>query len=215
MRCLLADFVRRRRAQELGSGVAGIRVLAEADRADRHSRRARGDKLEDVLCGRDRDRAEAASGRSERMVYFAFDLLYVDGFDLRKAPLIERKRVLAALLEEATSDCFHFAQHLEVAPALVFEQASTAGRSDLGSTALAGSLCCRAREAEALLFVKGRRLLMTVLVFMAYRNSLGRARTRGSIEAGEVLNCASFYGVRKVSVRGEPRNRKGRCYPAP
>jgi hypothetical protein len=30
-------------AQELGSGVAGIRVLAEADRADRHSRRARGE----------------------------------------------------------------------------------------------------------------------------------------------------------------------------
>src|SRR5688500_5382022 len=43
---------------------------------------------------------------------------------------------------------------------------------------------------------------------MAYRNSLGRARTRGPIEAGEVLNCASFYGIRKVSVRGEPRNQK-------
>ncbi len=67
--------------------------------------------------------ADLASGRSERMVYFAFDLLYLDGFDLRNAPLIERKRILGALLDEAKSECFHLAQHLEVAPALVFEQA--------------------------------------------------------------------------------------------
>ncbi len=71
--------------------------------------------------------ADLASGRSERMVYFAFDLLYIDGFDLRKAPLVERKRVLAALLKEAKSNCFHLAQHLEVAPALVFEQACAMG----------------------------------------------------------------------------------------
>ncbi len=71
--------------------------------------------------------ADLASGRSERMVYFAFDLLYLDGFDLRNAPLIERKRILAALLDEAKSDCFHLAQHLEVAPALVFEQACAMG----------------------------------------------------------------------------------------
>jgi bifunctional non-homologous end joining protein LigD len=61
------------------------------------------------------------------MVYFAFDLLYLDGFDLRNAPLIERKRVLTALLEEAKSECFHLAKHLEVAPALVFEQACAMG----------------------------------------------------------------------------------------
>ncbi len=71
--------------------------------------------------------ADLASGRSERMVYFAFDLLYLDGFGLRNAPLIERKRILAALLEEAKSDCFHLAQHLDVAPALVFEQACAMG----------------------------------------------------------------------------------------
>jgi bifunctional non-homologous end joining protein LigD len=71
--------------------------------------------------------ADLAAGRSERMVYFAFDLLYLDGFDLRNAPLIERKRILAAMLDEAKSDCFHIAQHLDVAPALVFEQARAMG----------------------------------------------------------------------------------------
>jgi bifunctional non-homologous end joining protein LigD len=72
------------------------------------------------------------------MVYFAFDLLYLDGFDLRNAPLVERKRILAALLEEAKSDCFHLAQHLEVAPALVFDQAC--------ATCLEG-IVCKLRDA--------------------------------------------------------------------
>lgn len=39
--------------------------------------------------------AELAAGRSGKMLYYAFDLLFLDGFDLRAAPLIERKRVLA------------------------------------------------------------------------------------------------------------------------
>jgi bifunctional non-homologous end joining protein LigD len=35
------------------------------------------------------------------MVYFAFDLLYLDGYDLRPAPLAERKEALRRLLEAA------------------------------------------------------------------------------------------------------------------
>jgi bifunctional non-homologous end joining protein LigD len=36
--------------------------------------------------------------RSDRMVFCAFDVLYLDGLDLRSCPLDYRKRVLAALL---------------------------------------------------------------------------------------------------------------------
>jgi bifunctional non-homologous end joining protein LigD len=67
--------------------------------------------------------SDLASGRSERMVYFAFDLTHLDGLDLRNAPLIKRKRILAALLEEAKSNCFHSFS----TPALVFEQACALG----------------------------------------------------------------------------------------
>jgi bifunctional non-homologous end joining protein LigD len=42
-------------------------------------------------------------GRHDRMVYYAFDLLHLDGFDTRAAPLIERKRVLQSFLAEAGS----------------------------------------------------------------------------------------------------------------
>src|SRR5258708_294005 len=42
-------------------------------------------------------------------VYFAFDLLYCDGYDLRESPLIERKQLLQRLLY--TSERFRYADH--------------------------------------------------------------------------------------------------------
>jgi bifunctional non-homologous end joining protein LigD len=43
------------------------------------------------------------------VVYFAFDLLYCDGYDLRESPLLERKQLLQRLLY--TSDRFRYADH--------------------------------------------------------------------------------------------------------
>ncbi len=43
------------------------------------------------------------------VVYFAFDLLYCDGYDLREAPLLERKQLLQRLLY--TTDPFRYADH--------------------------------------------------------------------------------------------------------
>jgi bifunctional non-homologous end joining protein LigD len=48
-------------------------------------------------------RRELAKKHSDRLVYLAFDLLYLDGYDLRGAPLIERKRALQDLLAKAPS----------------------------------------------------------------------------------------------------------------
>jgi bifunctional non-homologous end joining protein LigD len=44
-----------------------------------------------------------------RVVYFAFDLIYCDGYDLREAPLLERKQLLQRLLH--TSERFRYADH--------------------------------------------------------------------------------------------------------
>jgi bifunctional non-homologous end joining protein LigD len=43
-------------------------------------------------------------GRTDRFVYYAFDLLYLDGRHLTGEPLVERKRVLAELLERRSKD---------------------------------------------------------------------------------------------------------------
>ena len=44
--------------------------------------------------------AALASGRQGSMEFHAFDLLFLEGFDLRKSPQIERKRVLKMLFDE-------------------------------------------------------------------------------------------------------------------
>jgi bifunctional non-homologous end joining protein LigD len=50
--------------------------------------------------------AELAAGQQDKLVFYAFDLLYLNGFDLRGARPIERKAVLENLLEgiESGSD---------------------------------------------------------------------------------------------------------------
>jgi len=43
--------------------------------------------------------AAIADGKTENLIFFAFDLLFADGMDLRRLPLAERKSRLKALLE--------------------------------------------------------------------------------------------------------------------
>ncbi len=44
--------------------------------------------------------AALAAGRQEALTVNVFDLLFLEGFDLRDSPLSERKRILKELLEE-------------------------------------------------------------------------------------------------------------------
>lgn len=44
--------------------------------------------------------ADLGRGDQDRLIYFAFDLLWLDGRDLRREPQIERKRLLKDLIEE-------------------------------------------------------------------------------------------------------------------
>jgi bifunctional non-homologous end joining protein LigD len=42
-----------------------------------------------------------SKGHAERLVYIAFDLLHLDGLDLRELPLVDRKEALQRLLRRA------------------------------------------------------------------------------------------------------------------
>ena len=53
-------------------------------------------------------------GRAEKIVYYVFDLLYLDGHDLRRVPLLERKRLLAQIVGGAPSaSAVRFSEHFE------------------------------------------------------------------------------------------------------
>jgi bifunctional non-homologous end joining protein LigD len=67
--------------------------------------------------------ADIADNRQDRMVYYAFDLLYLDGYDLRGAPLIERKRLLHELLKETQPRSIVFSEHFDVDGRHMFKMA--------------------------------------------------------------------------------------------
>jgi bifunctional non-homologous end joining protein LigD len=56
--------------------------------------------------------ADLSAGRTDRFRYYVFDLLYLDGEDLRRQPLVERKRRLAALVEGA-GDPLRLSEHFD------------------------------------------------------------------------------------------------------
>lgn len=66
--------------------------------------------------------ADLASGRKNRMALYLFDILYLDGRDLRGEPLIERKAVLEALCRKFRSPVF-YSQHFDVDADELFESA--------------------------------------------------------------------------------------------
>lgn len=66
--------------------------------------------------------ADLSAGRRDRFVFYVFDLLYLDGYDLRELPLIERKEMLARLVPAAPS-VIRFSDHFEEDGPLVLRHA--------------------------------------------------------------------------------------------
>jgi bifunctional non-homologous end joining protein LigD len=56
--------------------------------------------------------ADLRAGRSARMVYYVFDVLHLDGFDLRGSSLIDRKAVLAQLLGRRRNGVVRLSEHI-------------------------------------------------------------------------------------------------------
>ena len=56
-----------------------------------------------------------ATNASGKLVYFLFDLLHLDGYDLRRVPLIDRKRALESLLapHAAEDGALHYCEHFQ------------------------------------------------------------------------------------------------------
>lgn len=71
----------------------------------------------------------AIGASDEAIRYFAFDLLYLDGWDLRDVPLVERKAALRALLEStgALAGRIRYNDHVAGGGEAFFEQACALG----------------------------------------------------------------------------------------
>lgn len=73
-------------------------------------------------------------GRAKYLTYFAFDLLHLDGHNLRGLPLLERKQLLADLLAKAgASSPLRFSEHFEASGDEVFRNACALGAEGIVS----------------------------------------------------------------------------------
>ncbi|WEX77506.1 DNA ligase D [Sinorhizobium numidicum] len=70
--------------------------------------------------------ADLSEGRSDRFVFYVFDLLYLDGFDLRSLPLIERKQLLSKLAGSGLG-LIRYSDHFDEHGALVLRHACRLG----------------------------------------------------------------------------------------
>lgn len=72
--------------------------------------------------------ADLAAHRTSRMLFHAFDLLYLDGFDLRPVPLEERKRALRDLLgSQPVGGRIVYSEHVEMDGEAMFRRACELG----------------------------------------------------------------------------------------
>lgn len=76
--------------------------------------------------------ADLGEGRDDRFALFAFDLLYLDGFDLRAVPLVDRKRILSILLESA-KEPLRYSEHFQADAEKLYRDACKLGLEGLVS----------------------------------------------------------------------------------
>ncbi|RWK31956.1 DNA ligase D, partial [Mesorhizobium sp.] len=69
---------------------------------------------------------ELGNPNSSRLIFYAFDLLHLDGRDLRQQPLVERKAALETLLKDS-APTLTYAEHLEVSGREMFDHACRMG----------------------------------------------------------------------------------------
>ncbi|OBQ85620.1 DNA ligase D [Mesorhizobium sp. WSM3873] len=69
---------------------------------------------------------ELGNPNSPRLIFYAFDLLHLDGRDLRQQPLVERKAALETLLKHS-APTLTYAEHLEVSGREMFDHACRMG----------------------------------------------------------------------------------------
>ncbi len=80
-----------------------------------------------------------AKREPHRLVYYAFDLLHVDGHDLRRCPIEQRKKVLRQMLDEARCERIIYVDHTVGQGRQLFEAVRQIGAEGIVSKRL-GSL---------------------------------------------------------------------------
>ncbi|MBM3577157.1 MAG: DNA ligase D [Alphaproteobacteria bacterium] len=124
--------------------------------------------------------ADLSAGRSDRFVYWVFDLLYLDGYDLRGAPLLERKGMLQRLLREENGNKVRLSVHFEDSGAVVLSHACRLGLEGVVSKLRDSPY----RSGRAKSWVKAKCFARQEFVIAGYTPSTVSRRAIGALVLG-------------------------------
>ena len=133
-----------------------------------------------------------AEGRADDLVYYVFDLPYLDGLDFSRAPLVERKKRLQELLSPSSRESdgrIRYSDHVEGQGDAFFERACRAG--------LEGSIAKRAegpyRPGRGHDWLKVKCLHSRELAIVGYTEPEGKREGFGALVLGEADDGRLVY----------------------
>jgi bifunctional non-homologous end joining protein LigD len=131
-----------------------------------------------------------ATGRSDQIVFYAFDLLYLNGRDLRELPLLERKAMLAELV--SAEGGVRYAEHFLDEGELVLRHACQLGLEGIVSKqANAPYYSGRGKT-----WIKAKCTARQELIIAGYLPLKGTAKAIGSLVLGYFENEALIHAGR-------------------
>ena len=150
-----------------------------------------------------------------RLLYYAFDLLYLDGFDLRPVPLADRRRLLAQLLAGSPGGRILMSETIDIQepPDLLYRHACELGME--GIVAKRVDAPYRSGRVQTWVKVKCvRRLALPIIGYVPQKGNsiaairLGRPEGGALVYAGKAGTGFTVASAQSVRARLLPLHRK-------
>ena len=137
--------------------------------------------------------ADLKAGRRERFRYYVFDLLYCEGYDLTKATLVDRKRLLQDIVAGlAAGSPIRFSEHLEADGPTMLEHSCRMGLE--GIISKRRDLPYRPGRSEH--WFKAKCQQSQEFVILGYVASTAASRTVGALALGYYADGQLVYAGR-------------------
>ena len=150
-----------------------------------------------------------------RLLFYAFDLLHLDGFDVRGAPLADRRAVLTQLLAGAPGGRILMSETIDLdePPALLYHHACELGME--GIVAKRADAPYRSGRVQSWIKVKcTRRLALPIIGYVPSKGNtiaairLGRPEAGALVYAGKTGTGFTVKSAQSVRERLAPLHRK-------
>ena len=159
-------------------------------------------------------RSAMTRGQS-RLLYYAFDLLYLDGFDVRAAPLADRRSLLAQLLAGSPGGPIVLSETIDIKepPDLLYRHACELGMEGIVAKRIDAPY--RSGRVESWIKVKCvRRLALPIIGYVPQKGNsiaairLGRPEGGALVYAGKAGTGFTVKSAQSVRARLLPLHRK-------